>query len=91
MYIYDGDNPLATEIGTLTGLSPYLPDNVISTGPDIYISFISDTTETANGFKIRYNAGKKGFLFLFFCSLTLTMQISNKCKLLFTNNPRKFK
>ena len=62
MYIYDGNSTLATEIARLTGI---IPDDVISNGSDIYISFISDLTETRSGFKIKFDAivinGKNGF------------------------------
>ena len=55
MYVYNGDSMLATEIGRLTGI---FSDNFVSTGPDIYISFISDENLTKLGFRIQYDAGK---------------------------------
>ena len=54
--VYDGDTPLDLELGSLTGI---LPPNVASSGPDIYISFTSDGSETSSGFIIQYDAGKK--------------------------------
>ena len=56
MHIYD--NSLSIMVN-----SEVIADGVVSTGPEIYISFLSDDTETASGFKIKYDAGKKGFLF----------------------------
>ena len=58
MYVYDGDNVFAPEIAVLTGI---LPDDVSSTGRDIYISFISDDTVTTSGFIIHFDSGKKLF------------------------------
>ena len=53
MYVYDGDSLLAREIGSLTGI---LPNNVASTGPDIYIRFSSDNAGSSAGFQIAYEA-----------------------------------
>ena len=58
VYVYDGNTWGATEIGMLTGFAPYLPDNIVSTGQDIYLSLVTDVTETASGFKVKYDAGK---------------------------------
>ena len=64
MQVWDSDSPEAEEweeIESLTGYSPYLPDNIVSRGPEIYITFVTDETETASGFKIKYDAGKYSF------------------------------
>ena len=55
LYVYDGDSPLALELVNLTGI---LLSNVASSGPNIYIRFSSDFSETSAGFRIQYDAGK---------------------------------
>ena len=62
MYVYDGNSAFAPQIGNLTGIPPYNPENIVSTGPHIYISFITDETETASGFIIMYDAGENSLL-----------------------------
>ena len=61
--MYDGDSPFAPEIAAFTGSST-LPDYVVSTGPDMFITFLSDETETRSGFKIWYSAGENSFCYL---------------------------
>ena len=58
MYVYDGDSMFEGEIARLTGI---LPDEVMSTGRDIFINFLSDDSEATSGFQIQFNAGKKLF------------------------------
>ena len=45
----------ANEIARLTG---GFSNDVISTGRDIFITFLSDDTKTKTGFKIQFEAGK---------------------------------
>lgn len=58
MYVYDGDSTSAPEIASLTGT---LPDELMSTGRDIFINFISDDSETTLGFRIQFDTSKKIF------------------------------
>ena len=44
-----------TELASLTGI---LPEEITSTGPDIFLNFVSDSTETTPGFRIEYASGK---------------------------------
>ena len=53
--VYDGPSVLDIEIASLSGI---LPDTVTSTGPDMFLNFLTDSSVTAPGFKIRYDAGK---------------------------------
>ena len=55
LYVYDGPSLLDVQIASLTGI---LPEDIISSGPDIFLNFLSDDTETMDGFKIQYDAGK---------------------------------
>ena len=45
-----------TELGSLTGDT--IPDDIQSTGPDLYINFVSDDSENWDGFIIQYSVGK---------------------------------
>ena len=72
MYVYDGDNAFATEIAVLTGI---LPGDVSSTGRDIYISFISDVSETASGFRIHFDTGKKLFSWIILQKLLIESRV----------------
>ena len=69
MNVYDGDGLNATKIGRLTGI---FPDNVVSTGPDIYLSFVSDENLSKSWFKIQYDAGKNWFYELGTHTLTIS-------------------
>ena len=60
--VYDGDSVFATEIGVLTGLQL---DPVMSSGPDIYLNFLSDQSEQTAGFRIQYERSKNEFLNMF--------------------------
>ena len=53
--IYDGDSIFASSIGSLTGI---LPGEVVSSGSDIFINFVSDGSEQSLGFRIQYEASK---------------------------------
>ena len=55
LYLYDGNSPSATEIASLTGM---VPDDIISSGPNIFLNFLSDDTETSFGFRIKHARGK---------------------------------
>ena len=58
--VYDGDymdGIFSAQLGSLTGSN--LPDNITSTGKDIYLNLISDETQNGMGFKIQFDAGKK--------------------------------
>ena len=59
--IYDGNDIFATEIASLSGI---LAEVVMSSGPNIFLNFLSDDTETSSGFKIQYWAGKIRFNFI---------------------------
>ena len=54
VYVYDGGSLFDIELALLTGI---FPDDVISTGTELYINFISDESETAPGFLIQFDAG----------------------------------
>ena len=54
MYVYDGSSLFDIELASLTGI---FPDDVTSTGTELYINFISDESETAPGFLIQFDAG----------------------------------
>ena len=56
--IYDGGSLFDSELARLTGI---FPDDVISTGTELYINFISDESETTLGFKIQFDAGKNEY------------------------------
>ena len=56
LYVYDGYDRLATAINVLSGTSQTI--TLVSTGPAIFMTFVSDTTTTQSGFKIKYAAGK---------------------------------
>ena len=45
---------LTNIIASLTGI---LPVPVTSTGPDIFLYFVSDDTETNPGFRVEYDSG----------------------------------
>ena len=53
--VYDGSSMLNTQIASLTGI---LPVPVTSTGPDIFLYFVSDDTVTNPGFRVEYDSGK---------------------------------
>ena len=53
--IYDGDSFFALELIELSGDST---QDVVSSGRDIFIQFISDESEVRYGFRIQYEAGK---------------------------------
>ncbi len=54
VFVYDGDSESATPLDTLTGdLSLSLP-SIISSGPDIYLTFTSNETGTAEGWSATY-------------------------------------
>ena len=59
VHVYDGDSPFSSLIVSLTGIHL---DNVASTGPDIYIRFVTDNIQSSSGFRIRYDAGKNCFV-----------------------------
>ena len=56
MKVYDGDSNSAYMLGSLTG--DVLPSDMVSTGPDIFINFVSDDEVAKIGFRIQYGAGK---------------------------------
>ena len=56
VYVYDGGSLFDIELAVLTGI---FPDDVISTGTELYINFVSDESETTAGFLIQFDAGKK--------------------------------
>ena len=53
VYVYDGSDAFGTLVGTLTGV---LPTGLTSTGTDMFITFISDDSETTPGFRIEFAA-----------------------------------
>ena len=53
--VYDGPSMFDIEIESLTGLHA---ETVTSTGPDLFLNFVSDSSETTVGFSCRYDAGK---------------------------------
>ena len=53
--IYDGDSIFATEITSLTGIHS---DPVMSSGPDMYLNFVSDYSTGEAGFRIQYEPSK---------------------------------
>ena len=57
LYVFDGIDVIAA----LTGV---LPEVVSSTGPDIYLNFLSDDSEARPGFKIRFDAGMIRLIFM---------------------------
>ena len=57
MIVYNGDSPIALEIAKFTG--NILPNQIVSSGPDIFIKFVSDYITAVKGFSIQYGAGKK--------------------------------
>ena len=52
--IYDGRNATAPLIHTLCGSD--LPEDVTSSGNELFIHFQSDDTDRTRGFRIRYSA-----------------------------------
>ena len=54
MYVYDGGSTSGVEIARLTGSSP--PAAVTSARTEIFINFISDVWETADGFRMQFDA-----------------------------------
>ena len=54
--VYDGDTETFAADWLLTGTQP---SELITTGPDVYLKFESDSTETKTGFRIRYEPGKR--------------------------------
>ena len=56
LHIYDGDSVFATEITSLTGSHS---DPVMSSGPDMYLNFVSDYSTGNAGFRIQYEPSKK--------------------------------
>ncbi len=59
MTVHDGRNESANMLKNLTGSAP--PDEIVSTGPDMFIKFVSDFNVTGIGFRIRYKVGKYNF------------------------------
>ena len=61
LYVYDGYDRLATEIDVVTGSTK--PNDLVSTGPALFMSFVTDTSLPQSGFKIKYQTGKYKFYF----------------------------
>ena len=53
--VYDGDTETFAADWLLTGTQP---SELITTGPDVYLKFESDGSETKTGFRIQYEPGK---------------------------------
>ena len=53
--IHDGDSSSANLIDQLWGAN--LPNDITSTGSDIFINFLSDESETYSGFKMKFLVG----------------------------------
>ena len=58
--VYDGSSVFDSEIGALTGIQT---SEIISSGSDIFLNFLSDDSENKAGFRIQYEPGIK-LLFL---------------------------
>jgi hypothetical protein len=57
--VYDGADQNAPLLGSYTGNTP--PSNVVSTGGKMFITFISNSSNTASGFLALYNATLANF------------------------------
>ena len=57
--IYDGSSASATLLGTYSGSA--LPPNVSSTGPEMFVTFTSNESGTAQGFLAEYNCNLISF------------------------------
>ena len=53
--IHDGDSSSANLIDQLWGAN--LPNDITSTGSNIFINFLSDESETYSGFKMKFLVG----------------------------------
>ena len=57
LHIYDGVSTADTQIGSpLTGNTK--PNDIFSSGQNIYLNLISDFETTETGFRIQFDAGK---------------------------------
>ena len=59
--IYDGDDISGTtspKIGSFTGGLPTSATKPQSTGRDMYLNFLSDDSQTYEGFKLQFDAGE---------------------------------
>eukprot|EP01043_Picozoa_sp_COSAG02_P011915 COSAG02_NODE_448_length_22102_cov_11.767032_2_plen_1431_part_00 len=54
--IFDGSNSGSPELAQLSGDLSDLPDTVESTGPNVYISFVTDVSVTAAGFTLEIDS-----------------------------------
>ena len=60
--LYDGSTPRSTELGQFCGKD--IADPILTSGPSLYLEFISDYVVTRPGFKIKVSSvhGKRDFV-----------------------------
>ena len=65
--VYDGDSKSANMLRKLTGDTR--PDPILSTGSNVFIHFVDDSSDRRDGFHIRYEAVGKEHTYSMFMSL----------------------
>ena len=65
LFVYDGASETDTQLGMFTG--NVLPDDVLSSGSDMHLEFMSDSTNgrtpgSPSGFSLYFDSGKEVLL-----------------------------